>query len=240
MTTMRYPVMTLRRADLVAGACAEWIGIYDEVCRLRGDDHAPWVRRGGVSRRDHSRLRVELTPLAQAWLEMARRAGMAPRARTDGACGALTGPTSAGPTSAGLPRRGQPQRGQPQRLSRVSRANPQRGPTSSGPTSSGPTSTGPALYRRRDHRWLDAARWANRAGGGQMGGDVLDVEASVDDASWDRRMADTPAARPRGVARARSRPGPDGYRAPSATASGAVEVVTLWTVTQGMGSGTSW
>ena len=69
MTTMRYPVLTLRRADLVAaGACAEWIGIYDEVCRLRGDDHAPWVRRGGVSRRDHSRLRVELTPLAQVWL----------------------------------------------------------------------------------------------------------------------------------------------------------------------------
>ena len=69
MTTMRYPVLTLRRADLVAAdACAEWIGIYDEVCRQRGDDHAPWVRRGGVSRRDHSRLRVELTPLAQVWL----------------------------------------------------------------------------------------------------------------------------------------------------------------------------
>ena len=68
-TGLRYPVLTLRRADIVAaGACAEWLAIYDDVCRLRGDDHAPWVRRGGVSRRDPSRLRVELTPLAQVWL----------------------------------------------------------------------------------------------------------------------------------------------------------------------------
>ena len=68
-TGLRYPVLTLRRADLVAAcACAEWLAIYDDVCRLRGDDHAPWVRRGGVSRRDPSRLRVELTPLAQVWL----------------------------------------------------------------------------------------------------------------------------------------------------------------------------
>ena len=67
--TIRYPVLTLRRADLVAaGACAEWLSIYDDICRLRCDEHAPWVRRGGVSRRDPERLRVELTPLAQVWL----------------------------------------------------------------------------------------------------------------------------------------------------------------------------
>jgi uncharacterized protein YjbI with pentapeptide repeats len=67
--TLRYPVLTLRRADLVAaGACAEWLSIYDDICRLRCDEHAPWVRRGGVSRRDPSRMRVELTPLAQVWL----------------------------------------------------------------------------------------------------------------------------------------------------------------------------
>ena len=67
--TLRYPVLTLRRADLVAaGACAEWLSIYDDICRLRCDEHAPWVRRGGVSRRDPERLRVELTPLAQVWL----------------------------------------------------------------------------------------------------------------------------------------------------------------------------
>ena len=67
--TMRYPVLTLRRAELVAaGACSDWLATFDEVCRLRGDDHAPWVRRGGVSRRDPTRLSVELTPLAQVWL----------------------------------------------------------------------------------------------------------------------------------------------------------------------------
>ena len=67
--TLRYPVLTLRRADLVAaGACAEWLSIYDDICRLRGDERAPWVRRGSISRRDPERLRVELTPLAQVWL----------------------------------------------------------------------------------------------------------------------------------------------------------------------------
>ena len=65
--TLRYPVLTLRRADLVA-AGAEWVGNFDEICRLRGDAAAPWVRRGSVSRRDPERLRVELTPLAQVWL----------------------------------------------------------------------------------------------------------------------------------------------------------------------------
>ena len=65
--TTRYPVLTLRRADLVA-AGAEWVGNFDEICRLRGDAAAPWVRRGSVSRRDPERLRVELTPLAQVWL----------------------------------------------------------------------------------------------------------------------------------------------------------------------------
>ncbi len=68
-TTLRYPVLTLRRADLVAaGVCEEWLLIYDHVCALRGDDRAPRVRRRGVSRRDPTRLRVELTPLAQVWL----------------------------------------------------------------------------------------------------------------------------------------------------------------------------
>ena len=76
--TLRYPVLTLRRADLVAaGACAEWLSIYDDICRLRGDERAPWVRRGGVSRRDPSRLRVELTPLAQVWLARDGRGALA-------------------------------------------------------------------------------------------------------------------------------------------------------------------
>ena len=76
--TTRYPVLTLRRADLVAaGACAEWLSIYDDICRLRCDEHAPWVRRGGVSRRDPERLRVELTPLAQVWLARDGRGALA-------------------------------------------------------------------------------------------------------------------------------------------------------------------
>jgi hypothetical protein len=76
--TIRYPVLTLRRADLVtAGACAEWVGIFDEICRLRGDAAAPWVRRGSISRRDPSRLRVELTPLAQVWLARDGRGALA-------------------------------------------------------------------------------------------------------------------------------------------------------------------
>ena len=66
---MRHPTLTLRRADLVAAhACSEWLGIFDAICALRGDDRAPLVRRGGVSRRDPQRLRIELTPLAQLWM----------------------------------------------------------------------------------------------------------------------------------------------------------------------------
>jgi hypothetical protein len=43
--TLRYPVLILRRADLVAaGACAGWLAVYDHVCALRGDERAPWVR----------------------------------------------------------------------------------------------------------------------------------------------------------------------------------------------------
>ena len=76
--TLRYPVLTLRRADLVAaGACAPWLSIYDDICRLRGDERAPWVRRGSISRRDPSRLRVELTPLAQVWLARDGRGALA-------------------------------------------------------------------------------------------------------------------------------------------------------------------
>ena len=66
---MKHPTLTLRRADLVAArACQEWLGIFDAICALRGDDRAPLVRRGGVSRRDPQRLRIELTPLAQLWM----------------------------------------------------------------------------------------------------------------------------------------------------------------------------
>ena len=66
---MKHPTLTLRREDLVAArACAEWLGIFDAICALRGDDRAPLVRRGGVSRRDPQRLRIELTPLAQLWM----------------------------------------------------------------------------------------------------------------------------------------------------------------------------
>ena len=67
--SLRYPVLTLHRADLVAaGARSEWLATFDDTCRLRGDDAAPWVRRGGVSRRDPTRLQIELTPLAQVWI----------------------------------------------------------------------------------------------------------------------------------------------------------------------------
>ena len=66
---MKAAVLTLRRAELVAArACAEWRAVFDEICALRGADAAPWVRRGGVSRRDPGRLRIELTPLAQLWM----------------------------------------------------------------------------------------------------------------------------------------------------------------------------
>ena len=66
---MKHPILTLRRADLVAAhACQEWLDIFDAICALRGDDRAPLVRRGGVSRRDPQRLRIELTPLAQLWM----------------------------------------------------------------------------------------------------------------------------------------------------------------------------
>jgi hypothetical protein len=66
---VKHPTLTLRREDLVAArACSEWLGIFDAICALRGDDRAPLVRRGGVSRRDPQRLRIELTPLAQLWM----------------------------------------------------------------------------------------------------------------------------------------------------------------------------
>lgn len=66
---MTHATLTLRRADLVAArACSEWLAIFDAICALRGDDRAPLVRRGGVSRRDPQRLRIELTPLAQLWM----------------------------------------------------------------------------------------------------------------------------------------------------------------------------
>ena len=74
---MKFPVLTLRRADLVgAHARAEWLRVFDEVCALRGDDRAPLVRRGGVSQRDPQRLRIELTPLAQLWMARDARNAM--------------------------------------------------------------------------------------------------------------------------------------------------------------------
>ena len=66
---MRHATLTLRRADLVAArACAEWLGIFDAICALRGLETAPIVRRGQIWRRDPQRLRIELTPLAQLWM----------------------------------------------------------------------------------------------------------------------------------------------------------------------------
>ena len=94
MSALRYPVLTLRRRDLVAaGACNEWLAQFDAICALRGDDHAPWVRRGGVSRRDPERLRIELTLLAQVWaardargaVEWLRMKGLWPSANLRGA-----------------------------------------------------------------------------------------------------------------------------------------------------------
>ena len=66
---MKHPTLTLRRADLVAAnACAEWLGIFDAICAMRGLETAPIVRRGQIWRRDPQRLRIELTPLAQLWM----------------------------------------------------------------------------------------------------------------------------------------------------------------------------
>ena len=71
-------VLTLRRTDLVAAnACEEWLAVFDEICAMRGADAAPWVRRGGVSRRDPGRLRIELTPLAQLWMARDARGAVA-------------------------------------------------------------------------------------------------------------------------------------------------------------------
>ena len=69
MSRLHYPVLTLRRRDLVAaGACNEWLAQFDAICALRGPDGAPSVRRkDGTSYRDPARLRIELTPLAQVW-----------------------------------------------------------------------------------------------------------------------------------------------------------------------------
>ena len=66
---MKAAVLVLRRSELVeARACAVWLAVFDQICAMRGADAAPWVRRGGVSRRDPERLRIELTPLAQLWM----------------------------------------------------------------------------------------------------------------------------------------------------------------------------
>jgi hypothetical protein len=96
---------------VAARACFEWLGIFDAICALRGDDRAPLVRRGGVSRRDPQRLRIELTPLAQLWMARDARGAVswlrergvlgpvyAPRVQAPGID--LYGATSAARTSA--------------------------------------------------------------------------------------------------------------------------------------------
>ena len=92
---MRYPVLVLRRSDLVAaGACQQWLEQFDAICAARGDATAPSVRRkDGTSFRDPSRLRIELTPLAQVWaardargaVEWLRMKGLWPSANLRGA-----------------------------------------------------------------------------------------------------------------------------------------------------------
>ena len=89
---MRYPILTIRRADLVAaGACADWLAAFDaciaerDMERVRLQPHAdgtprygvrpvergPVVRRrDGTTRRAADRLRIELSPLAQVWLSL--------------------------------------------------------------------------------------------------------------------------------------------------------------------------
>jgi len=95
VSRLRYPVLTLRRADLVAAkACNEWLAQFDAICAARGDVTAPSVRRkDGTSYRDPSRLRIELTPLAQVWaardargaVEWLRARGLWPSANLSGA-----------------------------------------------------------------------------------------------------------------------------------------------------------
>ena len=67
---MRYPVLVLRRRDLVAGrACSAWLWLFDDVCAMRDASSIPLVRRrDGSTYRDRSRLRIELSPLAQMYL----------------------------------------------------------------------------------------------------------------------------------------------------------------------------
>ena len=89
---MRYPVLTIRRRDLVAaGACADWLAAFDAAVAERDLERVPLephadgtprygvrpVERGPVVRRlDGStycaadRLRIELSPLAQVWLSL--------------------------------------------------------------------------------------------------------------------------------------------------------------------------
>ena len=89
---MRYPVLTIRRADLVAsGACADWLAVFDFCiaerdlervplephadgtprCGVRRVERGPVVRRrDGSTYRDAARLRIELSPLAQVWLSL--------------------------------------------------------------------------------------------------------------------------------------------------------------------------
>ena len=89
---MRYPVLTIHRADLVAaGACADWLAAFDaavaerDLERVPLEPHADGTPRYGVRpvergpvvrRRDGStycaadRLRIELSPLARVWLSL--------------------------------------------------------------------------------------------------------------------------------------------------------------------------
>lgn len=68
--TAKPATLLLKRRDLVrAGACAEWLWVFDTICAMRGTEKAPLVRlKSGRSVRRPSWLRIELTPLTQLWL----------------------------------------------------------------------------------------------------------------------------------------------------------------------------
>jgi len=97
-------VLTIRRADLVReNACAAWLSLFDAVCQERDTDRATGVRvergplvrrRDGSSFRNATRLRIELTPLAQMWLALPIDGGGSAWSwlRAKGAVGAVSAP----------------------------------------------------------------------------------------------------------------------------------------------------
>ena len=101
---MKPAVLTIRRADLVReNACAAWLSLFDAVCQERDTDRATGVRvergplvrrRDGSSFRNATRLRIELTPLAQMWLALPIDGGGSAWSwlRAKGAVGAVSAP----------------------------------------------------------------------------------------------------------------------------------------------------